>query len=51
LCNIAAPDIFKPREEDGHAFVDESGINSGSEQAIWDAQATCPEQAIEVTED
>jgi len=51
LCNIAAPTVFKPREEDGHAYVDESGIEPGTESAIRTAEATCPERAIRVIAD
>lgn len=46
LCSIAAPTVFRLRDDDGHAEVDEPAIHPGLESAIRDAEATCPERAI-----
>jgi ferredoxin len=51
LCNIAAPTVFKLRDEDGHAFVEESEVRPELEASIRAAEATCPEQAIRVVWD
>lgn len=51
LCSIAAGTVFRLRDEDGHAEVEESAIGPGLESAIRDAEATCPERAIQVVWD
>jgi ferredoxin len=51
LCNLAAPTVFLLREEDGHAYVDQAAVAPPLASAIRDAEATCPERAVEVRED
>ncbi len=46
LCAMAAPELFKLRDEDGHAYVDDENVPSGLEDAATDAHETCPEQAV-----
>ncbi len=48
MCNIAAPSVFKLRDEDGHAYVDESQLRPELSDAIRDAEETCPERAIRI---
>jgi ferredoxin len=48
---MAAPAVFLLRDEDGHAYVDPGAVAPGLEAAIRDAEATCPERAVEIGED
>jgi ferredoxin len=50
LCSISAAEIFKHRDEDGQAYVENQIVPKEMENAVLLAQASCPEQAIEVTE-
>ncbi len=50
LCNIAAPSMFRLRDEDGHAYVDAPEVRPELEAAVRDAGATCPERAIRIEE-
>jgi ferredoxin len=50
LCNFAAPDVFKLRVEDGHAYVDDEVVPVGLEEMARKAALGCPEQAIEVSD-
>jgi ferredoxin len=48
LCSMAAPDVFKLREEDGHAYVAVTDFTPEVIAAAKRAASTCPEQAIVV---
>ncbi len=48
LCNMAAPNVFHLREEDGHAYVAATEFDAEVLSAAKRAAATCPEQAIVV---
>jgi ferredoxin len=50
LCQIAAPQVLRLRQEDGHAYVDDEVVPAGLEDAVRMAAATCPEQAIRVSD-
>ncbi|HWG73662.1 MAG TPA: ferredoxin [Acidimicrobiales bacterium] len=50
LCNVEAPEVFKLRDDDGHAYVDEPAVPTGLEDKVRRAAANCPEQAISFTE-
>lgn len=50
LCAMAAPDVFTLSDFDGHATALEGDVPPELEQVVRDAAATCPEQAIFVTE-
>ncbi len=50
LCNMAAPEVFHLRDEDGHAYVAVTEFTPEIIAAAKRAAATCPEQAITVTE-
>ena len=52
LCTIAAAEVFELDDEEGHAHVaDENREDPAAlEKAVWTAAATCPEQAILITE-
>jgi ferredoxin len=50
LCQLAAPEVLKLREEDGHAYVESEQVAKGLEEAVRMAAATCPEYAIAITE-
>ena len=50
LCNMAAPDVFHLRDEDGHAYVAVTEFTPEIIEAAKRAAATGPEQAITVVE-
>jgi ferredoxin len=45
---MVASEIFKLRDEDGHAYVDDENVPGTLEGLALKAQAGCPEQAITV---
>ena len=49
LCTFAAPMLFKLRDEDGHAYVENPEVPAEYETAALNAAATCPEEAIKIT--
>ena len=50
LCNLAAPDLFLLRADDGHAYVETGEVPPGREDVARKAAATCPEGAISIEE-
>jgi ferredoxin len=50
LCHITVPDLFRLRDEDGHAFVEDSVVPSALEEGVRRAELGCPERAIRVEE-
>ena len=46
LCALAAPEVFKLRDEDGHSYVEHEEVATGLSDQVRRAAATCPEQAI-----
>ena len=46
LCNMAAPEIFGLRDDDGHAYILVTEFDDAAIAAARRAAATCPEQAI-----
>jgi ferredoxin len=50
LCNAVAPDIFKLRDEDGHAYVEAAELHGEAAELARKAELGCPERAIEITE-
>jgi ferredoxin len=50
LCQIAASQVIKLRDDDGHAYVDDDLVPAGFEEAVRMAAATCPEDAISIGE-
>jgi ferredoxin len=46
LCAMAAPGLFKLREEDGHAYVEAALLTPDEEVLATKAASTCPEGAI-----
>jgi ferredoxin len=50
LCNMAAPDIFALREEDGHAYVVVDELTAEQVPLARKAELGCPERAITVEE-
>ena len=51
LCAFAAPELFRLREDDGHAYIDDADVPPALEDNARAALATCPEQAIIIEED
>jgi ferredoxin len=51
LCAMAAPELFKLRDEDGHSYVENEVVPPELEDKARAAEATCPEQAIIIDED
>ena len=50
LCNLAAPDVFELRIEDGHSMARISEVPPELEESARKAQAGCPERAIVIEE-
>jgi ferredoxin len=50
LCSIAAPEAFELSEFDGHSTARFEDVPEGLEQSVRDAAATCPEQAIIISD-
>jgi ferredoxin len=50
LCAMAAPQVFTLSEYDGHSSAPVEDVPPELEQAVRDAAATCPEQAIIIWE-
>ena len=50
LCAMAAPEAFRLSEFDGHSSVVSEDVRPDLEEAVRDAAATCPEQAIVITD-
>jgi ferredoxin len=50
LCNMAAPDIFHLRDEDGHAYVVVDELTAEQLPLARQAELGCPERAITVEE-
>jgi ferredoxin len=51
LCRMTAPDVFKLRPDDGHAYVDDEEVAPEHESDVRMAASTCPELAIELDEE
>jgi ferredoxin len=50
LCNLAAPEVFFLRDDDGHAYVSSEEVPPALEDKTRRAALTCPEQAIVITD-
>jgi ferredoxin len=50
LCAMEAPRAFKLSEYDGHSTARFEDVPSDLEQAVRDAAASCPEQAIMISD-
>jgi ferredoxin len=50
LCNMAAPEIFKLRAEDGHGYVELTSFTPEQLVLARKAQSGCPEGAILIEE-
>ena len=48
LCTMNAPDLFRLRDDDGLAYVDDETVPPGQEDAARQAAASCPEMAISI---
>lgn len=48
MCNMVAPEIFKLRDEDGHAYVESVDVPEHREADALNGRAACPELAIEI---
>ena len=46
MCHLAAPDIFRLSDEDGHAYVLTEDVPADLGEAVLQAERGCPEQAI-----
>lgn len=51
LCAMEAPEAFELSDFDGHSTAKFEVVPAELEGQVRDAAATCPEQAIVVTED
>ena len=49
LCQMTAPDIFRPHDENGHSYVLDENVPAAREADVLTAAAACPEDAIFVT--
>jgi ferredoxin len=50
LCAMSAPQVFSLRDEDGHSYVTSEDVAAEDERAVRIAVASCPEQAITITD-
>jgi len=50
LCNRVAPELFRLRDEDGHAEVVTAEVPKELEEKARKAMRGCPEQAISIVE-
>lgn len=48
MCLLSCSEVFALNDEDGHAYLLAEEVPKGLEEAVLNAQASCPEQAIEV---
>ncbi|WP_419827193.1 ferredoxin [Sphingomonas sp.] len=48
MCFLAAPEVFQLSDEDGHAYVSSEEVSPDLDEAVHQAQRSCPEQAIVV---
>ena len=48
LCNRVAPELFRLRDEDGHAEVVTAEVPKDLEEKARKAMRGCPEQAISI---
>jgi len=51
LCNMAAPELFRIKPEDGNAEVISPTVPAGMEELARSGAANCPERAITITDD
>ena len=51
MCALAAPAIFQLSDEDGHAYVSNPLVLPKLEDAVIQAQRSCPEEAVEIQKD
>ncbi len=51
LCAMAAPELFKLRDDDGHSYVEDENVPPGLQAKARAAEATCPERAIVIEDD
>jgi ferredoxin len=50
-CNFTAPQLFRLRDEDGHAVAIAELVPPGQEELARLAESSCPEGAILVSDD
>lgn len=50
MCALAAPELFRLSDEDGHAFILDENVAPDMRYSVAQAAASCPEGAIEVLE-
>lgn len=50
LCNMRVPEVFALSDYDGHASAIIDDVPGELHEAVRDAAASCPEQAIEVSD-
>lgn len=46
ICSMVAPQVFKLRDEDGHAYASESEVPEDQLELAREAVHSCPERAI-----
>ena len=48
VCYMTSPELFRLRDEDGHAYVDSEDVPAGQEDAAQLGADSCPERAIAI---
>jgi ferredoxin len=48
MCQSVAPELFKLREDDGHAYVVDPEVPTSYEEKARMAELGCPERAIQI---
>jgi ferredoxin len=49
MCKLACPEVFSLSDIDGHAYILQERVPRELEAAVYQAERSCPEGAIEVT--
>lgn len=49
VCYMTSPELFRLRDEDGHAYVDSEQVPPELQDAAQLGAASCPERAITVS--
>jgi ferredoxin len=46
ICSMVAPEVFKLRDEDGHAYASDADVPNDQLDRAREAVQSCPERAI-----
>lgn len=46
ICSMVAPEVFRLRDEDGHAYAIDGDVPAEHQDGVLEAIRSCPERAI-----